>query len=319
MRALVTGSTGFLGRHLVRELLAHDYAVSALVRTFERTRTLPRDVRAFPADITKPETLRHSLADVDVVFHLAAAQLVGVKASDRARIMRINVDGARHVLEQAAAAGVGRIVHVSSLAVYGHTAGQLVDETYRPGAVTFQNEAQRTKHLAHYQVAAPLQARGAPLIIACPGKLYGPGDLSRLARHLRRHAHYQLPVLIGPDNARSWTFAADAAAGLRLAAERGRPGEVYHLAGPAHTWRAFLEACAQASGAPPPWLWLPSRLAAVSAQLLTRAAPHWAERLRSVAGITYLGRSDKAAQELGWRARPLADGLPPTFAWLKET
>mgnify|MGYP000849749899 CR=1 FL=1 len=319
MRALVTGSTGFLGQHLVRELLAHGYAVTALVRTFERTRALPRGVRAFPADITQPEALRGCLAGVDVVFHLAAVPLVGVKAPDRARVLRINVDGTRNVLAQAAAAGVGRIVHVSSLAVYGHTAGRLVDETYRPGSVAFQGEAQRTQHLAHFQAAAPLQASGAPVIIACLGALYGPGDRSGLARLLRRHARRQLPVLIGPDNARSWTLAADAAAGLRLAAERGRLGEVYHLAGPAHTWRAFLEACAQASGAPPPWLWLPSRLAAVGAQLLARPAPHWAERLRSVAGITYLGRADKAAQELGWHARLLAEGLPSTFDWLKET
>jgi dihydroflavonol-4-reductase len=318
MRAFVTGGTGFLGLHLIRELLAQGYAVTALVRTFERARQLPHGVRAIPADVTKPESFRHALRGVDVVFHAAAVTKVGVRPGDYERIRRINVDGARLVLAQAVEAGVPRIVHVSSVAVYGNTRGQAVDETSTTNGSPFESETQRTKHQAHFEVAVPLQKAGVPVIVACLGALYGPGDTSPLRGWLRQHARGRLPVMLGPDNARSWTYAADAARGLRLAAEAGRPGETYHLAGPVHTFREFFAACARASGMPAPLVWLPSNLATFLAGLTGRLLPATAERLRTLAGVTYLARADKAATELGWQARPLAEGLPPTFEWLRE-
>lgn len=307
MRALVTGSTGFLGNALVRELLGNGYSVTALVRTFERAQRLPRGVRAVPADITRPDSFRHALRGVDIVFHLAAVTKVGIRSKDRPRVQRINVDGARHVLELAAAAGVPRIVHVSTVAVYGDTRGQCVAETYHPNELTFECEAQRTKHLAHFTVAAPLQRSGAPLIIACPGALYGPGELAPFHRLLRLQARGGLPLLVGPENARSWTHVEDAARGLRLLAEAGRIGETYNLCGPAHTFREFFTASARAAGVSAPLLWLPSSLARTLARLLEGPLPHLAEQLRTWAGVTYLACSAKAQRELGWQARPLEE------------
>lgn len=319
MRAFVTGSTGFIGRHLVQELLDHGDTVTALVRTFERTRQLPRSVRAVPADITQPDLIRQNLDGVDALFHLAAVHQVGARPADYKRLQRINIDGARRVLALATEAGVPRIIHVSTVAVYGDTRGRAVDETYRPGGIVFQSECQRTKHAAHFQVAVPLQTAGAPLIIACPGAVYGPGDRSGLARLLSWQARGRLLALIGPDAARSWTYVGDVAAGLRLAAERGRPGATYHLTGPAHSLREFFAASAQTSGVLGPLVWLPSALAGWLARALNGVAPALAERLRVVAGVTYLGRAALAESELGWRARPLADGLPPTVAALRKS
>jgi dihydroflavonol-4-reductase len=305
VRALVTGGTGFLGSALVRELLAHGYTVTALVRTFERAQRLPRGVRAVPADITRPDSFRHALRGVDIVFHLAAVTKVGIKPKDQPRVQRINVDGTRHVLELAAAASVPRIVHVSTVAVYGDTRGQCVTETYHPNDLTFESEAQRTKHVAHFEVAEPMQRRGAPLIIACPGALYGPGELAPFHRLLRLQARGRLPVMLGPDNARSWTHVDDAARGLRLLAEAGRIGETYNLCGPAHTLREFFTVSARAAGVSAPLLWLPSSLARTFAHLLEGPLPHLAEQFRTWAGVTYLACSAKAQSELGWQARPL--------------
>jgi nucleoside-diphosphate-sugar epimerase len=308
VRAFVTGGTGFLGGALLRELLANGYTVTALVRTFERAQLLPRAVRAVPADITRPDSFRQALSDVDVVFHLAAVTRVGIRLKDRPRVQRINVEGTRHVLERAVEAGVPRLIHVSNIDVYGDTRGQCVAETYQPNAPTFENEAQRTKHSAHFEVAAPLQARGAPLVIACPGALYGPGDLAPQHRLLHLQARGRLPVMLGPDNAYSWTHVADAARGLRLAAEAGQPGETYILCGPAHTYREFFAANARAAGVSAPLLWLPSSLARTLARMLERPLPHLAEQFRTLAGVTYLASSAKAQTELGWQARTLEEG-----------
>lgn len=307
MRALATGGTGFLGSALIRELLAHGYTVTALVRTFERAQRLPRGVRAIPADITRPDSFRHALSGKDVVFHLAAVTKVGIKPKDRPRVQRINVEGTRSVLELAVAAGVPRLVHVSTVAVYGDTRGQCVTETYHPNEPTFESEAQRTKHIAHFEVAEPMQRHGAPLVIACPGALYGPGELAPFHRLLHLQARGRLPVMLGPDNARSWTHVEDAARGLRLLAEAGRAGETYNLCGPAHSYREFFAASARAAGVSAPLLWLPSSLARTLARLLAGPLPHLAEQLRTWSGVTYLACSAKAQGELGWQARPLEE------------
>ncbi len=309
MRALVTGGTGFLGSALIRELTASGYWVTALVRTFERAQRLPHGVRAIPADITRPDSFRQALKGMDVVFHLAAVTKVGIRPKDRPRVYRINVEGTRHVLELAAEAGVPRLIHVSTIAVYGDTRGQCVTESYHPNGLIFESEAQRTKYAAHYTVAVPLQRRGAPLLIACPGALYGPGSLAPLHRLLRLQARGRLPFMLGPDNARSWTHVDDAARGLRLLAEAGRPGETYNLCGPAHTFREFFAASAYAAGVNAPLLWLPSSLARTLARLLERPLPHLAEQFRTLSGVTYLASSAKAQSELGWQARALEAGL----------
>ena len=157
MKAFVTGGTGFVGRRLIDELLAHGYEVTALVRTFERARLLPRGVRPTPGDITKRETLLSGLRGANVVFHVAAANLIGVNTKEAERLARINIDGTRQVLETAAELGVPKIVYTSTVAVYGDTRGQAVDETYRAAGHSFESEYERTKYLAHYEVAESLQ------------------------------------------------------------------------------------------------------------------------------------------------------------------
>ena len=318
MKAFVTGSTGFLGRHLVADLLAHSYAVTALVRTLDRARSLPPGVNYVPGDVTRPASMRAGMRGADVVFHVAAWYAVGIYPKDYARMRRINVEGARRVLELAGELGVPKIVYTSSVAVFGHTHGQSVDEAYqRNGAAPFASEYERTKYLAHYEVAAPLQQRGLPLVIVCPGLIYGPGDTSWWMTLFRLYARRRLPVMIGPDNVLTWVHVADVAAGHRLAAERGRAGETYILAGPPLTYREFFRACERATGLPAPLVWLPARLAEVAAYSLRHAHPASAELLQNAGGICYLARANKARRELGWNPRPVEEGMRETIEWLR--
>lgn len=316
MRAFVTGGTGFLGRHLIEHLLAQGDEVVSLVRTLDRARTLPAGVRSVAGDITRPATLRSGMRGAEVVYHLAALRQVGLRAGDHQRLERINVEGTRAVLTLAGELGVPRIVYTSDLAVFGDTAGRQVDEDAVPETVSAGSAYARSKWRAHREVARPLVAQGLPVTIVCPGALYGPGDSGEAGRVLRRYALRRLPVMAGPGTAKSWTYAADAAAGHRLAATHGAAGETYLLAGPAHTWRTFLAEGERATGRPAPRLWVPDAAPRLLARALERAWPSLAERLAAYAGQTHLGQADKAGRELGWRARPAAAGLRETVAWL---
>lgn len=300
MKAFITGGTGFVGTALIKELLAQGAQVTATVRTFERAQALPRGVRAVPADITKPNSFQHAVRGHDVVFHLAAVTRTGVPKKDRERVQRINVEGTRHVLTAAAEAGVPRIIYVSCASV---AIENLVLET----------ETQRAKQRAHFEVAAEMQKRGVPITIACLGTVYGPNDPSGLGRLMGWHKRRRLPVMLCPESMRAWTFVEDVARALWLCAERGRVGETYNLVGPTHTLKEFFTACAEVTGQPAPYLWLPNALARGAARLLERPLPAWAERLRSITTSALPASAEKAQAELGWQVRGLEEGLREMF------
>jgi len=313
MKAFVTGSTGFIGSHLVKDLLAHGYEVGVLAREVDRARELFPSVQVTRGDITDRESMRPGMLDADVVFHVAAWYTIGVGKKDRERMYRINVEGTRNTLELATELGVRKIVYTSTVGVYGHTGGQIVDESYKAGGRHFQSEYTRTKFLAHYEVAAPLQQRGVPVVIVCPGMVYGPGDNSLVRMLLRMYARRLLWVMTGADSGLTWAYVDDIVTGHRLAAEKGRPGETYILAGPALTYREFFAACERATGIPAPRIWLPDSLIEVSARLLRPVHSGLAELAENLAGLSYLARADKAKRELGWNPRSVEEGIGDTL------
>ncbi len=314
MKVFVTGGTGCLGRHLIDALLAHDCEVTALVRTFDRSRRLPAGVRTVAGDVTRRNSLRAGMRGAEVVFHAAAWTKLGTPPRDYPLLQRINIDGTREVLELAADLGGPRVVFTSALEIYGDTSGQVLDEAHLPQSPLPESEYARSKRRALLDVVQPIQARGLPVVVVCPGAIYGPGDASLRGGLLRRYAQRRLPVMIGGETSFSWTHAADAAAGHWLAASQGRPGETYFLAGPALSQREFFSVAERATGLPAPRLWLPDGLARLLARRLRRAQPGLAEVLRSLSGLTYLARSDKAQAELGWQARPVEAGLAQILA-----
>ncbi len=274
------------------------------MRTFERARTLPRAVRTIPGDVLKPETLRAGLRGAEVVFHLAAVRAIGARASEPARMRRINVEATRHVLKLAAEAGVPRIIYTSDVRV-------LI-----PASPDESNYV-KTKRQAHTEVALALQQQGAPLIVVCPGAVYGPGDASPLGRLLRGYARRRLPVLLGADHAQSWGYVADIAAAHRLAAEKGQPGQTYTFAGPRLSFREFFTTCAQVTGLPVPRVWLPLKVNGSTARALNHIFPAWAEMLSYLAGQPFLA-DDEASRALGWEPRPLTAGIKETLEWIQQ-
>lgn len=316
MKAFVTGGTGFIGRRLIDNLLAAGYEVTALVRTFDRARALPPAVRTIAGDVNKLASLRLGLRGADALFHLAAWRAPGARPKDQPRLARTNVDGTRQVLELAGELGVPRIVYTSALSVYGLSPGRLLDETHEPKSNPAGAEYERSKYRALCEVVRPLQAQGLPIIVVCPSLVFGPGDTSPVQRLLRAYSRRRLPVMLAGDSAHNWLFVDDAAAGHRLAAERGRPGETYFLAGAPLNFRQLFAAAERATGLPGPRVWLPGQLAGLAAPALARLNPRLAETLRGLAGPPGLATAAKAERELGWQAQPLDDGLRATMAWL---
>lgn len=305
MKAFVTGGVDFLSRHIIRALLARGYEVRALTHSARDADSL-RQLGAIPmpGDVTDPESMREGMAGCDVVFHIGPGQSI-----ERDQDAALIVSGARNVLQLAFDLDIPRIVYSSSVGIYGDTRGEAVDETYFSEG-PFPNERARMQWQAHYEVAMPLIARGAPLIIVIPGVAYGPGDTGWTADLMRRFYRGRLPAIPGSDTTFTFAHVEDIAEGHVLAAEKGRPGESYILAGPAVPLGEMVDFWSQLTGKRAPSARPPARL---TPGLGTAVLGY---ELASMLGGTYIARSDKARNELGWRTRPLQTGMVETFEWI---
>ncbi len=323
MKAFVTGGTGFIGRRVVQQLLDRGDDVYVLARSPERAADLAAaGAHVVPGDIADVESMTAAMRGSDVVFHLAAWYKIGPHDTSMAR--PINVDGTRKVLGLAYALGVPRIVYTSTTAVFGDTHGALVDETYRADPAALRTEYDRTKWAAHYEVAVPLIEKGAPITIVMPGGVFGPGDMSITGEMLQRFFSGRLPMVPGPETMITYAYVDDIAAGHLLAADKGRAGEAYILAGPAFTVGELVDLWSLMTGKNVPALKVPARLLRPMVPLVGAVQSviplpdfYGAEGFATL-GATYVGRADKAREELGWKPRPVEEGLVETIAWLSD-
>jgi dihydroflavonol-4-reductase len=324
MKAFVTGGTGFIGKRVIYKLVGRGYDVYALVRSEVGAEEM-RAAGAHPVfgDISDVESMRAAMTGADVVFHIAGWYKIG--ASDWQQAEQINVQGTRNVLELAFQLGVKRIVYTSTVTVFGDTHGVMPDESYfKPGG-PFLTEYDRTKWKAHYEVAVPLIKQGAPIIIVQPGVVYGPGDPSLIGDLMHRFYKGQFPIFPAPEEMVTFAYVDDIAEGHILASEKGQPGESYILAGPAMKLGEMVGLWASLLGRRGPWFSIPPIFIKPFAPLfglVNRVIPLpelFSQEAARTLDATYLGRSDKAIDELGWRPRPLIDGMRETLAWIAQS
>jgi short-subunit dehydrogenase/thioester reductase-like protein len=208
----VTGSTGFIGRHLVAELLKRDGTIYALVREGSKGRLdelgkrLGAGDRLVPVagDLSKPGLGIEGFNEkIDHFFHLAA---IYDMESDEDSLRRANVDGTRHVIEFANSIDVGRFHHTSSIAVAGKYKGLFREDMFDEGqklphayhATKFESEK-----LAREMVKSPLRVYRPAIVIGNSetgemDKIDGPYYLFKLLQKLR-HALPEWFPLAGPE------------------------------------------------------------------------------------------------------------------------
>ncbi|HTP00109.1 MAG TPA: NAD-dependent epimerase/dehydratase family protein [Anaerolineales bacterium] len=322
-KVFVTGASGFIGSHLIPKLVERGYEAVCLVREPERAAGLTsQGARLVKGDLTSADAIRGAMEGADAVFHLAGWYAVGVR--DAQRMQAINVEGARTVLEMAAELGVPKILHTSTVGVFGNTHGQLVDESYRAPKAEMTSSYEQTKWEAHYEVAEPLQRRGTPVIILQPGGVTGAGDQSPHVMVFDMFLH-RTPVMLGARSGLTFAHVDDIAEGCILAFERGKPGESYILAGEALTYRKVFEICEKITGIHATNAWLPGWGAAGlsgMAGLMERMGMQMAfssEALAAMNDYTYWASADKAARELGWTRRATEETLKDILAYLQTT
>ncbi|MCA9529951.1 MAG: NAD-dependent epimerase/dehydratase family protein [Myxococcales bacterium] len=183
MRALVTGGCGFVGGHLVDALVARGDDVRVLDVT---ERTPRREVEYVRADLTDAGAVRAACEGADAVFHVAS--VVGTRQSQRAAMWAVNVGGTDHVLDACRAAGVRRMVYVSSGSVVYEGRDIEGGDERLPYASVSQAPYADAKIAAEKRTLAADGVGGVRTIALRPHVVFGPGDtrfLPALVRHAR--------------------------------------------------------------------------------------------------------------------------------------
>jgi len=321
MRVFVTGGTGFIGGRLVGGLRQRGDEVVALVRSPASAVALrAAGCELVEGDLADTEALRRGVEGCDAVVHAAAWYKVGVTAADAERMRDVNVGGTERVLDAAIDARVGRIVHVSTVTVFGNTRGRIVDETYeRPLDEGFLSAYDETKHAAHL-IALERARRGAPVVIAQPGGAYGPGDPSQVGEQLLLAQRGKLHYVTFGDMGFTAAYVDDVAAGLLLVLDRGLIGESYVLGGQPTTMKEAVAIAARTGGHKPPRLVMPTAMVKAMTPFgrvvgpLLGQPPNLSELVRACDGVTYWATHAKAQRELGYAPRDLETGLQETGA-----
>ena len=251
--SLVTGASGFLGRHLVAHLVSCGVRVRACALPRENVDALVRlGAEVVRADLTVAETLPPLFAGaVDRVFHLGA---ICNLSTPYARLRRVNVDGVERVTALALAAGVRAFVHMSSTSVYGASRGRpFVEDAPREP----QDDYGRSKRDGEDVVWRRL-GDGLCAIVLRPCTVYGPGCTDGAGKVFSRPT--SLGAIPGDGRARlSNVRVEDVAAAAYFLSLRGDAiGRAFNLADDSHPRvEEALRLAAETFGAPAPRFHLP--------------------------------------------------------------
>lgn len=315
---LVTGATGFLGRHLLPALCRAGYQPRALVRQPEAHSWLKQcPAEVFRGDVLDAASVCRAAEGMDAVVHAAGRFRFW---GDAAQMMRVNAEGTANVLR--AAEGVRCFVHVSTVAVIGQPeAGRILDETHPPRPA---EPYQHSKLVAEQQVAHASAERGVPAVILRPGAFYGP-----LGAYAFNRLFFRDPMrglIMQMDYGRHVIFpvyVVDVARSVLLALEHGRPGEIYNICGDPISHREVFDIVCAEAGLRwprvnlPGWMGIAAARALEAASALTRREPFYPINLRSYVYNDWHVSSDKARRELGFRPLEFREGARRTIAWYR--
>lgn len=320
----LTGASGFVGGALLRRLTQAGFTVRALVRpTSRRDHLADSGAEIIEGDLRDRSCIFSAISGCRFVFHVAADYRLWSRG--RSETFASNLDGTRHVMEAALAAGVERIVYTSSVATLTLPAhGSVSDESAslpeREGVGAYK----RSKIAAEELVRAMVAERGLPAVIVNPSTPIGPGDLrpTPTGRIIVEAASGRIPMFV--ETGLNLVHVDDVASGHLAALQYGRIGERYILGGENVLFSRMLADIADIVGRRPPRLRIPwyatLPVACVSEALALFSGR---EPLATLNGVRMSRHhmfftTAKAERELQYRARPYREALQDAVRWFHD-
>lgn len=327
---VITGATGLLGSHLAEQLRQDQKPVRALVRATSDTSFLRSlGVELIKGDLAEQASLEVAFNGADTVFHAAAK--VGDWGS-KAEFERETLAGTRHVVAACLAAGVGRLIHISSTSAYGHPPQGIppITEDYPLGTKFWiWDDYTRTKIEAEKAVWEAVRRDGLKATIIRPSWLYGPRDRLSIAR-IEQTLRLGRVIIIGDGaNPMNTVYAGNVADACRLASQSEKAiGQAYNVTSDGVlTQRDYFNTYADAFGYSRPTKQASYQLVFAGAWLIealyrlrmSKKPPFITRYAAWLLGRRTLYSTEKARRELGWQPRvEYSEGIRNTVEWFRS-
>lgn len=323
MKILITGGTGFLGRHTARMLLDAGHQVYLLGRNFTRIQhLLAAGARPVPVDLRQRDAVINACAGMDAVCHAGA---LSVPWGVRQDIVAVNVGGTAAVIDGCKRHRVPRLVYISSPSVTFNGRDVLRQTEATPYPRRFTSIYAQTKKLGEDLVHA---APEVPAVILRPKAIFGPGDQSLLPRLIAAGRAGRLPRIGNGRNLVDLTYVENVAHAIALALTTEQAiGQTYTITNDEHPslWE-IISAILTALGLPEPAVTVPLPAAlALAAAMEWRAALTGQEPLLTRYSVSLLARTqtyDISAAKRDLRYTPqvsVAEGIDRTLRALRES
>lgn len=321
MRVAVTGAAGFVGGNLLRQLSEQGHEVVAIDRT--SSPHAPQGVRWVQASVLDAEEMRRALEGVEVVYHLVA--MITLRMQDE-KAWHLNTVGVRTVARAALDTGVRKMVHLSSIHAFDQDLVDVIDET-APRSVRPEIPVYDRSKWAGEQELRKVIDDGLDATICNPTGVWGPADhgspLSRLNMLAHRAARGRMPAFVSKAGF-DLVDVRDVAAGVMLAAEKGRTGENYLLGGEFTPIIDAMHGCARAVGRSGPRIAVPIGALAAIMPVLEPIGARLGSDVLSKAALGPLFASplvdiSKARNELGYTPRSMSTTATDLVRFFEES
>jgi len=322
-KILVTGGTGFLGTHIVRQMLEAGAKNLRVMASSVSEWMKDSGVDAVEGSVTDRNALADACKNVAAIFHLAGK--VSRNNDDAAVMNRIHLEGTRLLCEAASEAGVRTIVLASSS---GTTAvsedEQMFDETFPQPVDVFSRWAYyASKYYQERTALDSFNGEGRKLVIMNPSLLLGPGD-ERLSSTKPVLDFLARKIPYSPGGGLNFVDARDAAAAFINALEMGGHQEKYLLGAANMTFQQFFGRIERLSGVAAPAIKLPRKVAIAGSGLINSLYGNWGKtspiepsEVEQAEYFWYFD-SNKAQKTLNFKPRDPQETLQDTIAYLKE-
>ena len=320
----VTGASGFVGRTLVERLLQEkNIHVRCLVRPdTDRSylEALEGDIRFCEGDITQPKTLTAAMKGAWGVVNLAGYREFW--ARDREHFYTVNRDGAQSVFRACLAAGVAKVVQVSTPLAYGVPEVLPFDEQSAPGRQP--SDYARSKYLGDQAGWQLLENDDLPLTIVYLAAVIGAGD-DKETMEVRRAVEKRMPALVGADTTYTYVYVRDAAEAIaRTLLQDNTVGRKYLIGDQRATTREYFNMIGDLANVPVPKLNIPENWLVPTAKVMSWISERTGRRpvipmdvIKTTAAGSLLFKPDRAIKELNMRYTPLKDALAEAVEEIK--
>lgn len=229
MRVFITGATGFVGRNLVPRILKEGHDVVCLMRYPDQyvNNEIYKSCKIIKGDISKRESIRDLLKDVDVLIHLAVATPLTVVKDNKDMYYKTNILGTENILRECLNSQIKKIICFSSTAAIGRHKRTVIDESTPLRPI---NEYGKSKKEADKIISSYIRKEKLPIISICFPHIYGPGDTHEFLNVVKLIQKGILPQIGFSPNFLPSVFVDDAIDAISLAIVNGKPGSKYIIA-----------------------------------------------------------------------------------------